>query len=71
MTDKSYRDMTDDELREAMAEWGCNVENAYGFSSAYFAAKQCAVIEKEAKRRNETRLKRSSYVDIENRWPIT
>ena len=60
--EKPYSEMSDDELRAAMATWGAKVENAAGWPSAYFAAKQCAAIEVTARRRN---------LIIENKWKIT
>jgi hypothetical protein len=62
MADKAYRDMTNDELRAAMAEWGGRVEAAAGWPSAYFAAVQCLSIKREADRRG---------LPIANDWPIT
>lgn len=61
MAEKQYNEMTDDELREAMTAWGVRVDNAAGWPSAYFAAKQCEAIAKTASRRGFA---------IENRWPI-
>jgi hypothetical protein len=40
MADKPFREMTDDELREEFQTWEKNVDEASGWSSAYFAAKQ-------------------------------
>lgn len=37
---KSYRDMTDDELWLARSHWSNAVADAAGWPSAYFAAKQ-------------------------------
>jgi len=51
MADKPYREMTDDELREAHLQWSANVANATGWSSAYFSAKQLEAICKEGDRR--------------------
>jgi hypothetical protein len=51
MSDKPYRTMTDDELREAHQQWSTNVVSASGWPSAYFAAKQVEVICKESDRR--------------------
>lgn len=59
--EKQYGEMKDDELRDAMAEWGQRVDEASGWSSAYFAAKQCKAIGDIAERRG---------LDIENKWPI-
>lgn len=42
---------TDDELRAAMDYWAQCVKDAGGWSSAYFAAKQCEGIERIAKQR--------------------
>lgn len=61
MSEKHYQEMTDGELTLAMEEWGKRVDSAAGWTSAYFAAKQCASIEREAKVRR---------ISIENRWPI-
>lgn len=61
MTDKPYHEMTDDELTEALKTWGANVDNATGFPSAYFAAKQCAAIVSAAERRG---------LALVNNWPI-
>lgn len=61
MAEKQYHEMTDDELRAAMGEWGERVDTAAGWPSAYFAAKQCAAIASTAKRRG---------FEIENKWPI-
>lgn len=60
--EKSYREMTDAELATAMAHWGACVDDAVGWPSAYFAAKQCEQIEAEAK---------SRMLQIENRWIIS
>jgi len=61
MTDKPYSEMTEDELRAEMLVWAKHVDDSPGWPSAYFAAKQCQAIEREAARRG---------VKIENTRPI-
>jgi len=61
MSDKSYSEMTDDELCSEMLVWVKHVDNSSGWPSAYFAAKQCQLIEREGARRG---------VKIENPRPI-
>lgn len=51
MAEKPYRQMSDDELREAHLEWSARVADAHGWPSAYFAAKQVEIICKEGDRR--------------------
>lgn len=48
MADKPYYEMTDDELADALRTWEGHVETAGGWSSAYFAARQCEGIERVA-----------------------
>ena len=51
MADKCYKDMTDDELKEVQKIWEGHVDNAFGWASAYFAAKQLEFICKEGNKR--------------------
>ncbi len=44
MADKPFHEMTDDELRGALADWEKHVETATGWASAYFAASQIRAI---------------------------
>lgn len=60
-SNKPYREMSDDELRQALQDWGELVENASGWASCYFAAKQVAAVCDESKRRG---------LNFENAYPI-
>jgi hypothetical protein len=60
---KSYRECTDDELREMLVEWEQRCSVAAGWSSAYFSAKQIATVCSEARRRGLSGFK--------NSFPIT
>jgi len=51
MGEKPYREMTDDELRQAHLEWSARVADAPGWASAYFAAGQVKAICNEGDRR--------------------
>jgi hypothetical protein len=62
MSKKPYREMTDDELRQAHLEWSARVGDASGWPSAYFAAKQVEIICKEGKQRRA--------LDLVNEYPI-
>ena len=44
VSEKDYHEMDDVELRQALNSWERHVENAAGWPSAYFAAKQVAAI---------------------------
>ena len=48
---KSYKDMTDAELEAAHLYWAVYVEEAAGWSSAYYAAKQLAHVCSEGQAR--------------------
>lgn len=47
-SNRPYVEMTDSELASELREWESLVESAAGWSSAYFAARQCEAIERTA-----------------------
>ena len=59
--DKPYHEMSGKELEEALKTWESHVENASGWASAHFAAKQVEAICAQAKRRG---------TPFENKYPI-
>ena len=60
---KSYHECTNDELREMLAVWTERCEQAPGWSSAYFSAKQIAAVCAEARKRG--------LDNFVNKFPIT
>ena len=61
MSDKPYSETTNEELLEELIKWELNAEEATGWSSLYFAAKQIEIIIKEADRRG---------ISWANKYPI-
>ena len=51
MADKPYYEMSDAELHAELVKWETNVDEAGGWSSAYFAAKQVEAIVATGNRR--------------------
>ena len=51
MSEKPYHEMDEAELRAAKETWAANVDQAAGWPSAYFAAKQLEAICKLGERR--------------------
>lgn len=61
VTEKSYREMSDEELRDAHREWEQRVRTAPGWSSAHFSACQLREVVREGARRG---------LELENRYPV-